>query len=317
MGIQMKKLLLVFVTILQSAFNFGQKTINNDLSESHVTVEGTKISMVPPDGFTIAENFAGFQQGKSGASIMVLDVPGPFSEVSKGFTEEGLRSQGMTFVASEVLIFQDFQAVLLTVRQEAYGQTFKKHILAFGNEKETVFINGTFPPGKKELDAPIKNALLTAFYDSNKKIDPFSTVDFEISAEGSGLVFARSMANSLIFNRDGALPSRSEDQANFIVGKAFSEVLVTDKKQFARIRLGQLPIEIDSIRSTTSVKIDRLMGVEIIADGKNPQNKNPEQVYQTILFEDKLYYMILGTCEANFEENIKMFQDMANTFKRK
>ncbi|MGD1946943.1 MAG: hypothetical protein ACFB0A_11945 [Croceivirga sp.] len=314
----MKKLCLLLIIVAWSInFCFGQKTIANDVSEAHIAIAGTKISMVPPQAFTVAANFAGFQQDESGASIMVLDLPGPFSEVSKAFTEEGLKSQGMTFVASESLDFQGLDGMLLTVQQEAYGQLFQKHILAFGNDKETVLINGTFPSDKIELHEPVRDALLTTFYDSTKEIDPFGTVDFEISSDGGGLIFAKSMASSLIFNKDGKLPSQSEDQANFIVGKAFSETLVTDKKQFASARLGQLPIEIDSIIATTSVEIDGLPGIEIIADGRNPQNNNEEKVYQVMLFEETLYYIMLGSCEGNFGENIKMFQNMAKTFKRK
>ena len=313
----MKNLSVFFIGFLLHFFCCAQESITNKLSEAHVAIVGTKISMVPPQDFTVADNFAGFQQDESGASIMVLDVPGPFSEISKAFTEEGLKSQGMTFISSEKLIFQDFQAALLTVQQEAYGQSFQKHIFAFGSERESILINGTFPSDKNELNEPIRKALLTSYYDSAKNIDPFSTVDFEINPAGTGLVFAKSMANSLIFNRDGKLPSQLEDQANFIVGKAFSQVEVTDKELFAGTRLGQLPIEIDSILSTTSIKIDGLDGVEIIADGKNPQNGNKEKVYQTILFEDNLYYILLGSCEANFEENIFKFQSMAQTFKRK
>jgi len=313
----MKKLLLACIIVCQCNFSYGQRDIINDIGESHVMVKGTKISIVPPKDFTVAANFAGFQQTESSASIMVLDIPGPFSEISKGFTKEGLKSQAMTFVASETLKFQGLKAMFLTVQQEAYGQIFKKHILAFGNEKETTFINGTFPADRNELGDAIKTALLTAHYDSSKKIDPFSTVDFEINAGNSGLVFTKNMANSLIYTRDGQLPSQSEDQANFIVGKAFSEVIVVNQEEFANTRLRQLPIEIDSIVSTQSVDFDGLKGVEIIAEGKNPRNGNPENVYQVILFEDTLYYIILGSCEANFEENIQMFQEMAKTFKRK
>jgi hypothetical protein len=313
----MKKLLFAILVFLNFCCVFGQMELRTELTDAHTAITGTKISMVPPEGFTNAANFSGFQQDESGASIMVLDIPGPFSEVSKAFTEEGLKSQGMTFISSEKLNFQGFEAALLTVQQEAYGQSFHKHILAFGSDKETILINGTFPSEMNELNEPVRNALLTSYYDSAKKIDPFSTVDFEINPEGTGLVFAKSMANSLIFSRDGKLPSQSEDQANFIVGKAFSEVEVTDKELFAGIRLGQMPIEIDSILSTTSIEIDGLKGVEIIADGKNPKNGNKEKVYQTILFEDTLYYIMLGSCEANFEENIFMFQSMAQTFKRK
>ena len=122
--------------------------VTTEITDDHSAINGTKISMVPPDGFTNAVNFSGFQQNESGASIMVLDLPGPFSEVSKGFTEEGLQSQGMALNTIEKLRFNGLQAFLLTVEQSAYGNTYKKHILTFGTEKESIIINGTFKSKK-------------------------------------------------------------------------------------------------------------------------------------------------------------------------
>lgn len=313
----MKTFLLFFLVVVHVNQSISQRKISNGISETHVMVQGTTIHMVPPQDFTMAVNFSGFQQDESGSSIMVLDLPAPFSEISSAFSAEALLSKGMDLLANEELVLNGLPAFLLAVEQEAYGQTYKKYILAFGNDRETVMINGTFPKGKELMGDAIKNALLTTVYDADKKIDPFDNVEFEISTEGTALIFAKSMSNSLIFSKDERLPSQSEDQANFIVGKAFSEVIVTDKEQFAITRLGQLPIAIDSIISTAAVEIDGLSGIEIIADGEDPKKGHKEKIYQTILFEDTLYFIMVGSCEGNFEENIAMFQNITKTFKRK
>ncbi len=317
MGIQMKKAILIIVAVIQSLLVFSQTEIKTEIGDNHEQIKGTKISMVRPTGFTEAANFAGFQQDESGASIMVLDLPAPFSEVSKAFSEEALLSQGMVLLTSEEIILNGMAAFLLTVEQKAYGQTFKKHILALGKENETILINGTFPIEKTALDNPVKAALLTTFFDADKEIDPFENIDFEINAEGSGLIFAKSMANMLVFSRDGKIPSLSEDQANFMVGKAFSEVALVDKKQYTINRMRQLPVDIETIISTEPITIDGLSGFEIIANGKNREKGNPEKLYQIMLFDETLYYIMLGSSEADFDENIATFQKMAKTFKRK
>ncbi|GMN07752.1 hypothetical protein MTsPCn5_31410 [Croceitalea sp. MTPC5] len=313
----MKKVLVVLCISLPMLSAFAQEVVGSRLTDAHVDVEGTKISMVPPKGFTKAANFAGFQQDESGSSIMVLDLPGPFSEVSKGFTKEGLLTQGMTLIQLEEMTLNDSPAVLLTAEQDAYGNTYKKYILAFGTEKESILVNGTFIKDGPELDEPIKTALLSVVYHSEKEIDPFDTVDFEINTNGTGFLFAKGMMNALIFNRDGKIPSQSDDQANFIVGKAFSEILTGDKEQFALNRIKQLPIAIEEIVSIEPIEIDGMNGFEIVADGKDRKTGSLEKVYQVMLFTDNLYYILLASSTADFDENIDLFKKMARTFKRK
>ena len=93
--------------------------IANTLSFAHAIVKGTKMSLIPPDGFTQASNFNGFHQIGSRSSIMVIEIPGPYNEVSAALTKEG--------------------------EQFAQGIMFTTYILVFGSEEFTVLINAMFP----------------------------------------------------------------------------------------------------------------------------------------------------------------------------
>ena len=313
----MKKIILLALTIIHSVVLFGQNDINNQLTTEHKAVDGTKISIVPPNGFTTASNFLGFQQSQSGSSIMVLDIPAPFSEASKGLNKDGLLSQGMTLKESQKLTLNDLPAILIKAEQNAYGNVYTKYILAFGTEEETILINGTFPQNIEDLNEVLKKSLLTTVYDSNKKINPFDTVDFEISTEGTDIVFAKSVSNSLIFNRDGKIPSEAKDNASLIIAKAFSKVNILYKKLFAMNRIRQLPIEIDKIISTEPIEIDGIKDYEIVADGSDKKTGDKEKAYQVILFSDSLYYLIFGSSQSDFDNNIELFRKLAKTFKRK
>ncbi len=313
----MKKIFLLAIGIIQSMIVSCQESISNELTADHLAVKGTKVSLVPPDGFIGAANFLGFQQTQSGSSILVLDIPGPFTEVSSAFTDEGLLSQGMVLKDKTELTLNNLPALLLRAEQSARGVTYTKYILAFGSEKESILINAAFPADLVEMDDVVKNSLLSTFYEPDRIIDPFETVDFEISTEGSPLVFAKSVSNSLIFNHDGKVPTESTDKASFIVGKAFYEITVEDKKLFALNRMKQLPIEVDDVIAIEPVEIDEISGYEIVADVKNKTDGAKKRVYQVILYSDNLYYILLGSAESDFENNIESFRNLAKTFKRK
>ncbi|MCL2132434.1 MAG: hypothetical protein FWH36_08325, partial [Lentimicrobiaceae bacterium] len=130
------KILTSFL-ILISLAGCGQKKIENKLSDQHQDIKGTKVSLIPPKGFIDGVNFLGLQQSESGSSIMVLDIPGPYSETSKAMTKESLLSKGIEVKKIENLTINGLPAVFVTGIQNAYGTIYTKYILAFGTEQET------------------------------------------------------------------------------------------------------------------------------------------------------------------------------------
>jgi len=313
----MKKVLVFLITFTLSYTSFGQTMITTKITDAHTHVTGTKVSLIPPADFTKAANFLGFQQTQSGSSIMVINVPGPFATIAAGFTKEGLLTQGVVASKIENMQLNTIPAIFVTAEQSAYGNTYTKYILAFGTDKETMLINGIYPKDRSELDEGMKKALMSVVYEPNKKVNPFDVVDFNIDTTGTGIIFAKSVANSMVFNRDGKLPSESKDKANLIVAKAFSKVTIINKKQFALDRIKQLPIEIVDVISTKPITIDGISGYEIIADSKDKKTGVKEKAYQVLLFSDSIYYMLFASWEAEFDDNLILFQKLVKTFQRK
>ena len=313
----MKIRLAILISIFQITTVLGQKSVTNLLTSGHINIAGTKISIIPPQGFTKASDFLGFQQELSGSSIMFLDVPGPFSEISKGFTKENFLSQGVQVQDIENLEINGLPAIFVTGEQNAYGNEYIKFVLSFGTEKETIMINGAFPKNLNETGTDIKSAMLTAYYEPDKVINPFEIVDYVINTDEYGLKFAKSMSNSLVFTADGLLPVQSEDKTTFIAAKSFSKVPISDTKLFSINRLKKMPFEIENIESTEDISIDGISGYEIIAFTVDKNTAEKGKVYQVMLFSDSHYYIMLGTTNQEYEINIEKFKKIANSFKRK
>lgn len=314
----MKKVVFLYLALLLHISINAQQEIVNETTPGNITIKNTKISLVPPADFTVATNFAGFQQDSSGASIMVLEIPAPFSEIAKAFTAEGLKTQGMDLLEKEELMLNGIPAILIKGEQPAYGNTYHKYTLAFGSETESILINGTYQKeDETALGETIKSAMLSTIYDASKSIDPIESADFEIALTGTDMVFAASIANSLLFNREGQIPATATDKSAFIVAKSFSEMEIIDKKAFSENRLRQNPITIESIKSTEPIRIDGLDGFEIIAESKPDELGKVLELYQVTLFLDKQYYILFGSSESDYEKNMAVFKSLTQTFKRK
>jgi hypothetical protein len=71
-----------------------------------VKVHGTKVSLVPPAGLKPSERFPGFVDEEASSSIMIAEMPAPYSEMAKAMTKEAwvakgepLATKGMTMLS--------------------------------------------------------------------------------------------------------------------------------------------------------------------------------------------------------------------------
>lgn len=296
---------------------FSQEKIENKLTEQHQAIKGTKVSLIPPNGFVTGVNFLGLQQTESGSSIMIMDIPAPYSEVSLGMTKENLLSKGVEVSKIDQLQLNGLPAMFVSGTQNANGNIYTKYILLFGTAKETILINGVFHENLKEVGKEVKKSMMSAYFEADKTINPFDVLDFSIDVTNTKLKFGKNISNSLVYSVDGQIPTKSSDKTNLIITKSFSEVTIEDKKLYCINRLKLSPLEIVKIESTNEISMDGISGYELVALGKNKKTNAEETVYQVILFSDNMYYLFFGTTNFEVDKSIEDFKKAVATFKRK
>lgn len=138
-------------------------------SSRRVEVTGTRVSLVPPSDFEVADRFPGFV-GPNGASIQVTEIAGPFKEVTAGFSDpEQVKKQGMTIVAppQPITLADGTPALWLRFRQDYRGERYLKWGVAWGNSSATVILIATVPESDAAgAEAIFKQSLLTATWNA-------------------------------------------------------------------------------------------------------------------------------------------------------
>lgn len=315
----MTKLLLTVFGLFVIISTSGQGEINNTKTDRHKQIPGTKFFLIPPTGFISATNFQGYQQMNSGASILVMEIPGPFSESTKGFNEQGLKTQGVVLKKKEEIKINGHQGLFLTTEQFAYGKNYSKYVLVFGDSKATYMVNGTFPKELTQLDKVIIESMLSVIYESGLSVDPLSAVSFSVDTENTKLKFGKNITGMILYTVDGKVPTESSDKTSFIAGVSLANGQTIDKKLAAINRIKKMPysdLKIDE-NKITEIEIDGISGYEIIGEGLVKPGGTKELVYQVMLFTDNGYYILVGTTTNNFEQNSELFKKVAKTFKRK
>ena len=311
----MKYHLTTLTFFLIATLSFGQKEIKNSKNPSYQTIDGTKVSLVSPEGFTKAANFLGLQQTETQSSIMVMSIPGPTAQLQSAITKENLALQGVIASQIESMTINGLPAVWVIGSQQAQGMKFGKRLLILGTAQESVMLNAAFPENQENIGKSIEQSLLSVVFEPDQVIDPMTALDFRVELTDSKLKFGRAMGTTLIFTVDGQVPTASVDKTNLIVGKAISDTQPKDRRQFVINRINQTPIAVESMEYVREITVDGLAGYEILAKSKPQSNGKADLLYQVILFTDMTYYILFGT--ASDDQSLEEIKKVVGTFTRK
>lgn len=302
----------ILFAFLLPQLSFGQNQI---LSK----IPGTKCSLIPPIGFTSTTAFSGFQNTAIGASIMINELPAPYQTLIAGFTEEALLDKGMQLKSKETVDLNGSEATIIKVRQPANGISYLKLILIFGNEDYTLLVNGIYPEGslliEPTIESKIEMSLLSTIYDDSQYENALDAATFKIDVSGTEFKLVKYISGSLLYSIDGKIPT---EKPTIIVGNSISKISVENQKQYAEDRINELMKgEASEIKEINELVIDGMIGFEIVANGKNIDDKD-QLAYQVMLFNDEGdYYIFFGQTTEEFEKYLVVFQTLAKTFERK
>ncbi len=289
---------------------------------SHVLagqVPGTSVSLTPPDGFVEANRFPGFMKESTGSSIMITEIPGPYAEVTAGFSDQKrMQAQGMKLLSKSSAKVDGNGAMLLHVEQSAYGTLFRKWLVAVDRSGSTTLIVASYPKAEtKKQEQSLKAAILAATF--GKQTDPMDALSF-IAKPEAPFEIAKVMGQNLILSPNGQFPVKDENVPFMILGLSASEDLaVPDKKAFAERRVTQTAtVKNITVQQSTPVTIGSLAGYTTLAEGKGEDAATPLTIYQVLLFDSSGYCVILGvTPSTKREEYLPVFKKVAKSFRMK
>jgi len=281
-------------------------------------VAGTRVSMIKPEGFNPSSQFRGFDRQDIGASIVVVEIPGPYSQVTSKFTADGLRAGGIILRKQENVTIGGKTGMLLDVTQVAGQLQVEKWILVFGTEQESTLITATMLQDHAgELSAALRTALLSTTV-STGPVDLLAGMDFTITTSDQ-LKLTQAPGKMLAFTKDGVMPSKSVEDPLFIAVKTPVTTPIADLEQAALQRLQQTATtKINSIESKQPIEIAGLKGFEIEALGQHTGSGAPLAVYLVLMADSESLVMMQGLVGASQRQTfLPQFKAMARSYQRK
>lgn len=276
-------------------------------------VPGTRVSLKPPEGFTAARLYPGFESTDPVGSIMVTELPVPSTEMIASMTASGLASQGMTLLSSMDMSINARPARLLSVRQKTTTQDVMKWILVTGEPTVTFMIVGTYQESSPAGES-IRRALLTAMWQSAPP-GPFEGLHFRIKPSAR-LKLAGRVSNMVMFTESGRPGTPGSTEAMFLAGHSIGGNQIGDVKMFAEARAKQTAL-IKNMTGVTgrSIQLGGLDAYELEADATDARNGGAMRLYQVIAPDESGYFILQGiTRRDRARDMVQEFRLLTSSF---
>lgn len=290
----------LFLALLLSAF-VGRRAEAGE----PVRVPGTGVRLAPPDGFVATERFPGFRSEDGAATIQVTEMPGPYAEVKGALATEALAKRGMMLLSVADATVNGAPGVLARVSQAFEGTWYLKWMVLGGDASGTVLLVGTFPEAAAaRFEAPIRAALLGATWTPHAARDVFEGLPFRLVAT-ERLKVAGRMANAVLLNETGKVPSASPEEALLVVGLSHSAVPQADLVAFSKRRA----LATESLAGVTdlegtSTKVAGLEAYELVARAKDAKSGEARHLYQVIALDGTGYWLVQGIVPSSRAEGM-------------
>jgi hypothetical protein len=271
---------------------------------------GSLIGFVTPKGFEPATRFPGFEDAKSGASMLILAMPAQaFPDVERQMSKDNIKKQGIVEEKRDTPALPDGKSILITGSQEAEGKKIHKWIFIGQKRDVTGLVVVQVPEEAKDTysDAAIRTALVTmAVRDSVPMDEQLTLLPIRFDELSGMRPFSLALANGKpngAFLTEGPKDTLdATEQPLMIVSigagspeetgprETFARNLFTGLAEFKEVRL-------------TGAEMLRLGGGlqthQLMADAKDAKTDVPMKIVQWVRFGPGVFLRMVGVARAD------------------
>lgn len=270
---------------------------------------GATIGVTPPEGMTPSNQFQGFENSASGASIAIFELPAEaYARLGEGFAPTALREQGFGEVTREdVTIAGAEQAILVSGEQTAGPTTLRKWLLVAKRPQQTALIVGQMIKGKEAYPAEAMKQAVTsvAFREPLPLEEQIGLLPFTV-ADRAGFRPVRALGGNSLMMTDGAndVIQKAEQPLMILALSASGAPPEAQRDAFARAALG-------SLAGLSDLKVERVSTFrqqnadwhEIVAVGKEREGV-PVAVIQSLRFMPGGFVRMVGITKAETRDDV-------------
>ena len=260
------------------------------LAADPVFPANSRIGLTPPPGFTASPRFPGFENPTAKAVILMNDLPAEaYADIEKGFTDELLKSRGMTVKSRETVTFKDGKGFIVAGPNASSNQArYDTIMIATVSGLTTIVSLQMVETSQATLtDKIVKDSLKTvAVRQQVPEAERLSVLPYKIGNLAKFRII-RSGQDGVAILTDGPKDAvEAVEQPFMLIGITPGEAPKPEERDaFARRMFGTAPgIKEIKITRAEPLRIGQAQGYEIVADAKDAKSGTDVTTVQWIRF---------------------------------
>jgi hypothetical protein len=260
----------------------------------------SRIGLVPPAGFTPSTKFPGFENNQASAAILLAQLPAEaFADLEKNFTNEVLKTRGMTVELREPMTLKDGRGVFIAGPKVLNNNKLYDSVLIATVSGVTAVVSMQMVEGSRAAitDAMVRDAFKTVAVRATIPDDEkMSILPYKLANLG-GFRLVQTTANGTAILTQGANDAVEDIAQPFVlIGIAGGEMPKPEERDaFAKRIFNATPgvKEVKYLRSEP-LRIGQAQGYETLAEAKDAKSGTEVTMVQWLRFGQGGYLKVFA-----------------------
>lgn len=284
-------------------------------NKGYVNIVGTRLSIIPPEGFKQADNFTGLKKNDV-VGIQVMDiVGGNYDSGEKTFAKEAFEQKGMKMLKFEDLKIDGFKAKFMHAKNPDGAESM---MLLFGDSTFVATVMTVFPGIMSlALSDDIEQSLKGIRYDKKRKVDPLARAFFKTEANTSKFKFAKTGGNIFMYSENGVALDSYEGHPMALISPMPFDKSMTKEAVFENLLGGlqQNGIVIEKMDGVSKTPINGYDAMQAVFYF-NHKGKDKMGMVAVLINGDKTL-AFHGSADSDFAGNLAEFNKLLRSLRFK
>lgn len=308
-------LMLSLAAIVASAEN-GPREINVERVAIHKSFFDIPVELVPRAGYNFKKIENGVTDSVKKVTFTASELHTPFSKLMEQMTEERLKQSNIEVKTRYSFIWNGKPAELLKIFQPSGKNIIGKWVLIIDCDYESCWmVSGAYDAKDNIAAEAVLETLKTAWWPETEvpRRAVFGTLMARTDPSGTPFRIAGFRQDSLIYTKDGLIPTKSPDGALYVITSVDTGYIPAERRMYYA---GDHLSEIErgaklEIISQTQEMINGYPAIVTVAytDGE-PQSL----VYQAVVFRAAEVTLLVGIAKADTAENLNCFNRLTASY---
>lgn len=281
-------------------------------------IPGTRVSAILPEGFSVAESYAGLEHELVGTSVVFTELARPLEDIQLWMDYDALEARGMRRVHVEDLVIPAAEAELYHVEEDTeLVELYHWMLLVDGGDRTLFVVVTTHAVNESRLRPDVLQLFEALRWNPDERIDPLAELPFRVDAVPP-LVFSPRISERVVLVRGDQIgPLGGGDPRAFVSQhNVATEIEDLERHAHEHLQLSDQTSTLEIVSGRPS-KLGGLPAYEIVAHGKDFERMTPLVIYQVLAMDGQDYYVVQGfASRSETDTYLPEFRKLAQSFRR-